>query len=83
MAHKGLLWEKVADLDLSEKDLMQSFDSEEDFVKYMDREPKLEWDAVCGSKMDQLKAKAKGEQPEKGKMERLKEVAKNDEVDMD
>ncbi len=57
--HRGLLWEKVAEMNLPERELIDSFDSEEDFVNYMARAPKIAWETVKGSKMDKLKAKAK------------------------
>lgn len=57
--HRGLLWEKVAEMNLPERELIDSFDSEEDFVNYMNRAPKIAWETVKGSKMDKLKAKAK------------------------
>lgn len=56
--HNGLLWEKVAEMNLSERDLIDSFDSEADFVNYMARAPKIAWESVKGDKMAKLKAKA-------------------------
>jgi hypothetical protein len=58
MPHNGLLWEKVAEMNLSERDLIDSFDSEADFVNYMARSPKIAWESVKGDKMAKLKAKA-------------------------
>ena len=55
--HNGLLWEKVAEMNLPERELIASFDSEEDFVNYMSRAPKIAWESVKGSKLEKLKAK--------------------------
>ena len=67
MPHKGVLWEKVAEMQLPERELLASFDSEEDFVNYMNRPPKIAWDSVHGSSLDKLKAKAKDDPEEEDK----------------
>lgn len=42
--HKGMIWEKVAEMNLPERELVDSFDSEEDFIRYMNRKPLIDWE---------------------------------------
>ena len=90
--HKGLLWEKVAEMQLPERELLASFDSEEDFVNYMNRAPKIAWDSVHGSSLDKIKAKAKdgedeADEDEKPKAKSIADIKKKakdlDEEDAD
>lgn len=73
--HKGLLWEKVAEMQLPERELLASFDSEEDFVNYMNRAPKIAWDSVHGSSLDKIKAKAKDGEDEDDDKEKSPSLA--------
>lgn len=83
--HNGVLWTKVAEMNLPERELMDSFDSEADFVNYMNRAPKIAWDSVKGSEMAKLKAKADeatkekpdDDEPKAKSMDDLKKKAKD------
>lgn len=72
--HKGVLWEKVAELQLSERQLMESFDTEEDFINYMNRQPKIAWESVHGDSIEKIRAKAK-EDPEEDEKPKAKSIA--------
>jgi hypothetical protein len=79
--HAGVLWEKVVEMGLPEKELIAAFDTKEDFINYLGRQPKMDWDTVKGqlaggkvTSTDDLREKAKSLEPKADKKPSLKDI---------
>lgn len=84
--HNGLVWEKIASLNISEKDLIDSFDTEDDFINYLNRQPLLDWEQTKNQlgggmrkleqKIEDTKEEESGLKPSGMTMDKLKDKAK-------
>lgn len=80
--HRGVVWEKILEMNLPERDLIDSFDTPEDFTNYLGRKPKMDWETTKsqlagGRKVkttDDLREKAKAMEGPKEKKPTLKDI---------